>query len=82
MAPSWYEFYGKLQAYHDKYGDTLVSAKTALVPSLKRLGQWVEDQRKFRKRGTLSKKRIVKLDSLGFVWDVKEAKMGFDVSSD
>ena len=36
------------------------------------LGTWHQEQRKMRKRGTLSEERITQLDSLGFVWDVLE----------
>jgi hypothetical protein len=34
------------------------------------LGQWVDTQRQFRRKGELSAERLARLDALGFVWRV------------
>ncbi len=38
------------------------------------LGLWVAQQRALRTRGTLSSARTAALDSIGFVWNVNDAK--------
>ena len=35
---------------------------------------WISRQRKARKKGTLSKEYIDRLDKIGFVWDALDSK--------
>ena len=39
----------------------------------KQLAAWVSQQRKSKKKNTLSEERMNKLDDIGFVWDIYEA---------
>lgn len=62
----WWEFYDKLLAYKEEYGDTMVPAEFEGDPQL---GHWVSRQRQRRHAG-LEKDRIEALDEIGFSWDV------------
>ena len=68
---AWDRAYQKLVAYKGEHGHML-------IPFLYRtsagfgLGQWVATQRKAKKSNLLSCQQIERLDTLGFVWDVRE----------
>ena len=62
----WNEMFEKLKAYKRNHGDCLVPVDYAKD---KQLGYWVSTQR--RKTNKLAAERKAKLDSIGFVWEVK-----------
>ncbi|KAL7502752.1 hypothetical protein ACHAXN_001230 [Cyclotella atomus] len=59
----WNENFDLLEEYKHEYGDCLVPHDHPI------LGEWVNTQRSNRTK--MSQDRIDKLDSIGFVWDVK-----------
>ena len=61
----WDAKFQPLKDYHSQYGHCLVTEEEKYNGHS--LGRWVALQRK--NRNTLSKKRLHKLNSLGFVWD-------------
>ena len=63
---SWEFWFGLLLEYKAEFGDCLVPQKKAYQG--KKLGIWVNTQR--TNKETLSPERILRLDKLGFVWDV------------
>ena len=67
----WEEMYQRLVAYKKKHKSTHVPQKYAA--DLK-LGQWVSHQRKFYNNKQLSTERTNHLKSIGFVWDVLDAR--------
>ena len=67
---AWKEMYAALVAYKRKHGDCNVPT---IHPKHQRLSEWVQNQRRSRKRGTLSADRISQLDAIGFVWDTLDA---------
>jgi len=62
----WWEFYEKLLAHKEQFGDTMVPAEYDDDPQL---GHWVSRQRQ-RKQAGLQEDRIQALDDIGFSWDV------------
>jgi hypothetical protein len=58
----------ELAAYVAAHGDARVQQKHSTSSGF-RLTAWCEHQRRQRKAGRLSAKRIAALDALGFVWD-------------
>ena len=65
----WYEKYLLLKEYKKEHGNCLAPAR--FVYNDVKLGQWVKDQRRLYKKGTLSTNRREMLDALGFSWDPK-----------
>jgi hypothetical protein len=65
----WYFMFEKLKVYKREHGDCLVP--TAYVND-KQLGIWVTNQRSLNKTNRLSAERKRQLESIGFVWDVRE----------
>ena len=70
LAVLWDERYGELKQFKEDNGNCNVPTKW---PDNQSLGQWVNNQRAFKKNGRLSEERIARLESLGFVWDPLEA---------
>ena len=66
---SWEQRIDELLAYRQTHGDCKVPQHR---PDSKHLGKWVNTQRTQLKRGKLSAERKAKLDSIGFVWDIKQ----------
>ena len=70
---SWEERFEELKDYRKKYGNCLVPRN---YQHNKQLGRWVDWQRqqykKFQKgeHSQITKERIVKLKSIGFVWNI------------
>ncbi len=64
----WQESYRKLKAYNKKWGTCQVSLK--IDPALQR---WTSLQRRLYILDKLSPTRILKLDKLGFPWDINKA---------
>ena len=63
----WKIMFDKLKDYKRKHGDCLVPA---VYEADKKLGYWVQTQRKNNKSKKLLAERKTKLDSIGFVWNV------------
>jgi hypothetical protein len=63
---TWEESFQFLVSYKERNGDCKVPHK---YEKDKSLGCWVIDQRKYRRKGSLSEDRISKLDSIGFTWN-------------
>jgi superfamily II DNA or RNA helicase/ferredoxin-thioredoxin reductase catalytic subunit len=66
----WEEMFETLIKYKNVYGHYNVPQKWTENP---KLGHWVSRQRAAKKEGQLEQRRIDKLNSIGFVWDVKNA---------
>lgn len=66
----WEEMYQKLIAYKNKHGDCNVPRGN--VES--ELGKWVSRQRSDYKRGKIKRDRKIRLETLGFIWDTKQAE--------
>ena len=64
----WGSRYRELKEYRDEHGDCNVPRSQGS------LGKWVSTQRQSYKEGKLSNERVVKLESIGFVWNKKEQK--------
>lgn len=69
----WEEMFAVLIKYKEQYGDCDVPDGWAGAGN-RNLGGWVGNQRQFRKRGSLSKERIRRLDEVGFVWDSRHSE--------
>jgi superfamily II DNA or RNA helicase len=67
---TWEGMLAELAAYQQKHGDCNVVQKWPENPEL---ATWVGNQRRLKKEGKLSEKRICSLDYLGFVWDMGQA---------
>ena len=61
----------ELVAYKAIHGHTNVSTHD---DENKKLGIWVNTQRSAKTKDSLSEERVKKLDDIGFVWDIHEAK--------
>lgn len=68
----WEETYQNLVKYKKSYGDCLVPQKWN--DGACALGRWVNKQRVHRNKGALKQERIERLDSIGFVWSVRQKK--------
>ena len=67
----WNVMFEKLEEYKEEYGDCLVPQRYEKDP---KLGQWVAHQRKVSTIDDKTKQeRRDKLNSIGFVWSVREA---------
>ena len=55
----------------DEYG-SLEDVSSSMTPVGLRLKHWLLDQRMLYKRGTLTKTKIEKLESIGIIWNMKE----------
>jgi len=67
---AWETKFSELRRYWAQFGDCNVPDEWRENP---RLGKWVQNQRAQHKAGKLSPTRRVRLDELGFVWDIKDA---------
>lgn len=63
----WNEKFNELVAYKEEHGDCMVPQAYETNPSL---GRWVRYQ---RFDGFMTKERVEKLNSIGFIWGAKEA---------
>jgi len=66
---NWDAMYQLLLEYKDQHGSTLVPAK---YNKNAQLGNWVGTQRKFHSKEQLSSNRVLRLKSIGFVFDAYE----------
>ncbi|UCF74979.1 MAG: helicase associated domain-containing protein, partial [Betaproteobacteria bacterium] len=67
---AWQEMFMKLVAYRDEFGDCNVPQRFEADPEL---GAWCNTQRKAYKHNRLSPERIERLETIGFVFDPREA---------
>ena len=81
LASQWEEGFEHLQAYVNEYGNARVPQQYR-SPDGYRLGQWISNQRELRDNLSPSEKQ--QLDSLGFIWDAREAQweVGFSYLRD
>ena len=68
----WTEIYERLLAYKNKYKST--SVPTTFEVDGRRLGRWVDNQRRLYNINKLSEDRINQLNSIGFVWSSRDTK--------
>jgi hypothetical protein len=66
----WEWMWKHLEAFVKKYGNAHVPSDCSSFPGFEALGPWVVYQRMQRRRGLLSKERVVKLEALGLAWEV------------
>ena len=66
----WEMGFQELLAYKAEYGCVSVPARCHRASGFQ-LGQWIQRQRKERRRGKLSQEQIARLEKLGLVWDVR-----------
>ncbi|OEU07218.1 hypothetical protein FRACYDRAFT_197900, partial [Fragilariopsis cylindrus CCMP1102] len=67
----WMEMYKLLVAYKKRHTSTNVPSKYKKVP---KLGSWVLAQRQLYRNNELSEEQINHLESIGFIWNVFDAK--------
>ncbi len=67
---SWEALFQDLVAFKENQGHCGVPAKWSENPQL---GTWVSTQRKTFKKGKLGEERVVRLEALGFEWDLLTA---------
>jgi hypothetical protein len=63
---AWEKMFLSLADYKSRHGDCNVPQ---CWPANQRLANWVNTQRQFKRKGTLSKVRAKKLEELRFVWN-------------
>jgi predicted helicase len=69
LGVTWDERFGELVAYKECFGHCNVPDSWFENP---KLGNWVHNQRAFRKKRQLSEDRIQRLDEIGLVWDSRD----------
>jgi len=67
----WEEMFTALREYKRCYGNCLVPSGWAPNPQL---AIWVKGQRTARKDNRLSDERILRLNAIGFIWNMRDAK--------
>jgi len=70
LGVTWDERYGELVAYKERFGDCRVPYNWHDNPQL---GSWVVVQRTNKRTGVLSEERIIRLNTIEFVWDAFDA---------
>jgi len=74
---NWEAMYQLLLEYKDQHGNTLVPRK---YNNNTRLGHWVCNQRHLHSKKELSSNRVLRLESIGFVWCIQ--RLIFDANWD
>jgi len=67
---AWMLRYSQLMIYKREFGHCIVPQHYEPNPSL---AEWVLAQRKHFKAGKLSEDRIVKLNEIGFTWEIRSS---------
>ena len=67
----WNEMYKLAKKYYVKYGNLYIS-NNYVTDDGEKLGIWISNQRVAYKKGKLSDKQILMLESIGMVWDVND----------
>lgn len=65
---NWDEMFNAAKTYYRQFGDLYIPERY-IAPDGKKVGAWLERQRRKRETGKLSVDQIAKLDSLGMCWD-------------
>ena len=65
LGENWFERYGELLAYQEKYGNCDVPVRWS--PN-RLLAKWIVNQRVLRRQGRLTTKRVLLLDEINFDW--------------
>jgi hypothetical protein len=68
---SWEEMFAALVEYKNEYGNCDVPQSWTKV---KGLGTWANRQRQLHKKGRLGEDRVERLEKIGFVWNLSEAR--------
>jgi helicase associated protein len=63
---AWDKMFSSLLDYKSRHGDCNVPQRWSENQSL---ANWVNNQRQFKRKGTLSNVRVKKLEEVGFVWN-------------
>ncbi len=71
IGEGWFERYGQLLAYRQKYGNRDMPARW---PENQKLATWVVNQRVLQKDGVLEEEKIALLDRIGFKWSPHASK--------
>ena len=66
LGETWFERYGELAAYKEESGHCDIPKRS--TGKLKKLANWIVQQRVSRNDGTLTREKIELLDRLGFKW--------------
>lgn len=72
VTSTWWAGFGQARAYYETHGNLSIPADHVTDSGL-RLGTWLINARQHRRKGWLRRERIDALDSIGMVWDAKEA---------
>jgi len=64
--PGWAQMFKRLQAYQQEHDGSCKVPKG--YPADPQLGNWVHNQRKFYRKGLLTKERCDQLEAIGFEW--------------
>ena len=75
MKLSWEEMFRKLEAYKSEFGHCLVQRKEGS------LGIWVNRQRALYRQKELDEHKVKELNSIGFVWQVRQPRKYKTISS-
>ena len=70
MADKWSAMLEELIAYRSRFGTADVSSRN---PMYARLGRWIAAQRHKRRRGSLARDRVRRLDAAGMLWSPGDA---------
>ena len=73
---TWDDWYKLAEEYYNEYGNLMVPHSFITINGEK-LGYWINRQRQVYKNGKLLNEKISKLESIGMIWDVKEANWYF-----
>ena len=74
---AWEDMFRRLLAFKEGHGDCNVPQRYRTNPGL---ASWVNGQRTAKSRGELSLERAKRLEDVGFAWNVRERRLGGDVS--
>lgn len=67
----WEKMFSELCKYKEKHGNCNVPGY-GRYPENPKPSSWVANQKQAYRKGKLSQEQIVKLESLGFVWNIEE----------
>ena len=71
LSNKWLSVFSKVAAYKNETGHCNIPRNR---PDLKQLALWVKNQRYEYRKGKMNPKKIELLESVGFTWDLHEAK--------
>lgn len=68
----WNTMFKELEKTQAEYGSCLIPREHR--SKYKKLRNWIQTQRREKRKGSLSSERIEQLDSIGFVWNAQETR--------